>query len=427
MRRKPSDLGRSSSSGRLRLTILLATVAAFLLVPAAQAFAEGTLTVQIEGAGSGEVTSTGGFNGTGIGEGTPPIECSYASPGPATGTCEDELEFAEAFGLEAVALHETPAAGSLFKEWRIEEGLQIAFCGPGSSSGAESENCLVGEVEGGPAKVTAVFQEAGPKLTLNIEEGEGTVVSNPAGLECSGISPHSCSTESIAENTEVVLTASPASGYLFKSWKGCDAGKVNGRQCTVKLSAAKTVGVKFVKAPSLSLAKTTGSGPGIVSTSPGGVNCGYTCLSGTAQYKEGSLTIKAKPAKHFHLVEFKEGSGPAESCNGVSTETCTIASFTSNGGLKAQFAEDAKHTLSYAAEGGGQGSLKTKATGILCGYTCSAGAAEYFATETVEVSVTLNKGTSQLTWTTSAGTCTAHALTCTVPMSEDHSLVAKFE
>jgi len=420
------------------MTILLASVAALMLVPAAQAFAGGTTTVHITGSGSGEVIDGAGPEVTEAGKGTPPLACTYASPGPATGVCTDEPESGEGSvisGMRALA-----APGSEFTGWTVQKGTDaLTFCGEWASFLSYEEwvainggvACLVEEEgENAEIEVTAHFAStapSGPKLTLNIEEGSGTVVSNPAGIDCTGSSPHECSTESIAENTEVLLTASPASGYLFKSWKGCDTGKVNGRQCTVKLCAAKTVGAKFVKAPSLTLSKTSGSGPGILSTSPGGVNCGYTCLSGTAQYKEGSLTIKSKPAKHFHLVEYKEGSGSAASCNGISTETCTIASFTSNGTLKAQFAEDAKHTLSYAAEGGGQGSLKTKAAGILCGYTCSAGSAEYFATETVEVTVALNKGTSQLTWTTSAGTCTAHALTCTVPMSSDHSLVAKFE
>ncbi len=417
MKRITKQSSSGAGRGRLRLTILLATVAAFMLVPAAQAFAAETFTINVQGTGSGTVVAPVEFEEVGGGFGFEELECSGP---PAAGTCEQAFE--KELASEEVTATADP--GSTFAGWTH------------SASGVFAGNCEGNNTpcemfaSHGSATLTATFNStapAGPKLALNIEEGSGTVVSNPAGIECTGSAPHECSTESIAENTEVVLTASPASGYLFKSWKGCDAGKVNGRQCTVKLSAAKTVGAKFVKAPSLTLSKTTGSGPGIVSTSPGGVNCGYTCLSGTAQYKEGSLTIKTKPAKHFHLVEYKEGTGSAASCNGVSTETCTIASFNANGALKAQFAEDAKHTLSYAAEGGGQGSLKTKATGILCGYTCSAGSAEYFATETVEVSVALNKGTSQLTWTTSAGTCTAHALTCTVPMSADHSLVAKFE
>ncbi|HEX5376300.1 MAG TPA: hypothetical protein VFW48_09075, partial [Solirubrobacterales bacterium] len=62
-----------------RLTILLAAVGALMLVPAAQAFANGTVTVDIAGNGSGEVSSVGGLGvmggygeyGNAL-EGTPP-------------------------------------------------------------------------------------------------------------------------------------------------------------------------------------------------------------------------------------------------------------------------------------------------------------------------------------------------------------------
>jgi hypothetical protein len=51
------------------------------------ASAAGTMHVEIEGSGEGEVSSVGGFE---VGEGTPPIECSGP---PATGTCEIEVSF----------------------------------------------------------------------------------------------------------------------------------------------------------------------------------------------------------------------------------------------------------------------------------------------------------------------------------------------
>ncbi len=436
MRRKSSDLGSGPPTGRLRLTILLATVAAFLLIPAsAQAFETlGTLQVQIEGTGSGEVSSVGGFysNGepSGLVEGVPPIECSYSSPGPASGVCEDEMEYVEFLGGALVGLHAVEAPGSELTEWRIEEGGVFNGCNAEDTTTWENGfeqrlACNPNETEGGNAKVTAVFQKSvGPALTLKVEEGSGTVVSNPAGLLCTRSAPGACTTGKIAEGTHVVLTASPAPGYAFKSWKGCDVGGVNGRQCTVTLSAAKTVGAKFYKTWNLTGSKSNPNG--IFSTSPGGVNCGFGCTSSTAAYKEGSLTLKAKPAKNFHFVEFANGSGSAESCNGVSAETCTF-SISADSGIQEVYAENAKNPLSLVTNGGGQGSVKTKPANVNCGFTCSAASAEFFANEEPEITVALNKGTTQVTWTTEAGTCTGHVLTCKVPMGEGHFLVAKFE
>src|SRR5262245_39953616 len=82
------------------MTILLAALAALMLVPAAQAFAEGGLTVHVAGTGSGEVSSVEGVSGfkgeeleffKAFGnayEGAPPIECSGP---PAEGICEAEM------------------------------------------------------------------------------------------------------------------------------------------------------------------------------------------------------------------------------------------------------------------------------------------------------------------------------------------------
>ncbi|HEX5376059.1 MAG TPA: hypothetical protein VFW48_07865, partial [Solirubrobacterales bacterium] len=265
--------------------------------------------------------------------------------------------------------------------------------------------------------------EGGPPLTVDIEGGSGTVVSNPAGIECTGSEGKSCSTEAIEEGT-VTLTASPAPGYLLMSWKHCDAGGVNGRQCTIALDEAKQVGVRFVRAWSLEGSKA--GGLGILSTSPGGLSCSYACGSSTALYREGSVTLKAKPARHFHFVEFTGGTGSAGGCNGVTTETCTIA-IASDSSIKAVYAEDAKNTLSLAKTGGGQGFVKTEPAGINCGPACASVQAQFFASESPTVTVTLGKGTSSVTWVVGAGTCTGNALTCTVPTSSSHSLVAKFD
>jgi hypothetical protein len=441
-----------------RLTILLAAVGALMLVPAASAFAEEPhAKVNIEGSGNGEVTSVSGTFG--IEPGTPPIACSYASPGPATGVCENEPAEPNSPGFYQIQLYAQAAPGSEFGGWSAPKGGSVyegygndcplyEKTGPHPKEECELENYEPGE--GIEFEVTATFCKEGtaieemvyneahfeeelmlvgcsepitPNLKLNVEEGSGTVVSNPAGLECTASAPESCEAE-VAEGL-TTLTASPAPGYLVKSWKGCDSGGVNGRQCKVTVgSSLKTVGVKFYKVFSLAGSKT--GGLGIMGTTPGGINCSYACNSSTALYKEGSLTVKAKPAKHFHFVEFTGGTNSAASCNGVTTETCAISTFNSNSSIVEVYAEDAKNTLTLTKSGGGQGFVKTKPTNVNCGLTCTAAEAEFFASESPEVSVTLGKGTTQVTWTSGAGTCTGHATSCSVPMSSSHSLVAEF-
>ena len=415
------DPGTGRSSGRLGLAVLVATVAAFLLVPVAQAAAE-TLKVNIAGSGSGEVLSLG------YEPGTPAIECSGP---PASGTCENTFE-----GF--VSIGAVPAPGSKFVSWSFTKGVAAAFC-DGSVEEKEfaeeydKENGEIGLegacfAEGGTVEITATFTKENPNLKLTIEEGSGTVVSSPAGLECSGVAVKSC--EAKLPVGKVTLTASPAPGYLFKGWKGCETGGVNGRQCTVTVDEVEPptmVGVKFVKAWKLDASKSIPNG--IFSTSPGGVNCGFGCNSSSALYKEVALTLKTKPAKHFHFVEFTSGTGSATVCNGVKTETCAIPTITEDSAIKEVYAEDAKNTLTLKKEGGGQGFIKTKPTSINCGYTCTAAKGEFYANETAEVTVTLNKGTTSVTWVKGAGGCTtgSKVLTCTVPMSSSAELVAKLD
>ena len=408
-----------------RITIILGALAALMLVPAASAFAETAhVKLNIVGSGSGEVKSEA--NSSLWGPGTPPIACSY-NGSVQSGVCANTPSVnQEEAGYYGSRLKAFPAAGSEIASWTVNKGEDWGEC-PGLSG---PTTCIVfneAEEEGDEWEITATFVKfAGPPLIVNIEEGSGTVVSNPAGIECKGAAPKSCETGKITEGTKVTLTASPASGYAFKSWKGCDSGGVNGRQCTVTLSSAKTVGAKFYKVWNLSASKSSATG-GTFSTSPGGVNCGSGCISSSANYKEGALTLKAKPAKNFHFVEFKNGTGPAASCNGVTTETCSIATFNADSSIQEVYAENAKKQLEVRKVGGGQGFVKTKPTNINCGYTCSTVTAEFFAAEEVPVTVTLNKGTTQVTWESSAGTCTGHALTCAVPMSSSNELKAKFE
>jgi len=403
-----------------RIAILLAAVGALLLIPAAQAFAEPSMKVNITGSGEGEVTS--GLEEE-YGVGSPPIACSYNGTS-TSGVCENAPEEPEIPGFATEGLVAHPAAGSEFSSWTIQKGVGFETSCP---TEWDPMTCLVYNSKKGAEEfeILATFTKAStPNLKLNVEEGEGTVVSNPSGLECTKAAPGSC--EAAVAEGKVTLTASPAPGYLVKSWKGCDTGGVNGRQCTVTAtSSLKTVGVKFYKVFSLEGSKS--GGLGIMGTAPGGINCGYACTSSTALFKEGALTVKAKPAKHFHFVEFTGGTNSAASCNGVTAESCTIASFSSNSAIEEVYAEDAKNILTLSKTGGGQGFVKTKPTNINCGLTCTAAEAEFFASETSEVTVTLGKGTTSVTWTTGAGTCTGNALTCTVPMSAAHTLVAKFE
>jgi hypothetical protein len=80
-----------------------------------------------------------------------------------------------------------------------------------------------------------------PVLTVNFAgTGTGTIVSSPAGLNCTS----ACSA-SFTSGTPVVLTATPTGTSSFGGWtSGCDS--ISGQMCTINsLTANRTVTVTF--------------------------------------------------------------------------------------------------------------------------------------------------------------------------------------
>jgi len=81
--------------------------------------------------------------------------------------------------------------------------------------------------------INAVIQNV---LLTVTDPVNGTVTGN--GINC----PGDC-TEPVASGTNVVLTANPAAGFQVDTWTGCQT--VNGNECTVSMTQARTVTVAF--------------------------------------------------------------------------------------------------------------------------------------------------------------------------------------
>ncbi len=271
---KLSRRSRSSGApkGRLRLVLLAATVAAFLLVPAAQALAvePGFTTVEIAGSGSGEVSSVGSTLIEPM-EGTPPIQCHYTSPGPATGECIAESTFEPELSVEGVILRAVPAPGSEFGGWEIVgvghqfyyvSGEGVCRKAPGNAQTAEEESvsgsafpseayeggsvpCLAESGEnpeefGGEVTVKVLFNKAFP---LNLTTSGG----GSGSFECEIVgtgNKTSCASE-YGEGEQVAITPVAGGSSTFVEFNNENGGECSGATCTVTMSAAKTVNAAF--------------------------------------------------------------------------------------------------------------------------------------------------------------------------------------
>ncbi|HEY5708394.1 MAG TPA: hypothetical protein VIS51_03275 [Solirubrobacterales bacterium] len=352
----------------------LVTMSAAKEVTATFALEQHLLSVSKAGSGTGKVTSS-----------PPGIDCGA--------TCSASFDHGTVVTLEADA-----DAGSEFTGW----------------SGACSGTGTCEVTMSAARAVTAGFDEetTTTEFALTVETegtGTGTVTSDKGAISCDPF----C-TDDYEEGTVVVLTATPNPGSVFVSWKYCDKGGVNGRQCTMTVDKAKTVKATFTTTHTLEVSR-AGSGLGKVQSSPGGILCLSNCAETTAAFKEGTkVTLKQTPAKHFHFVEWLGDCTGSASCEPVMGEDHEV---------EAKFAEDPKHLLTLTKSGGGQGTVKSSVAGINCGATCSEMSSAYYQGEVVELTVTPGKGSAFGGW---SGACSGTGA-CTVTMSEAREVVAEFE
>jgi hypothetical protein len=157
------------------------------------------LTIVKSGTGSGTVTSSP----TGISCGT---TCTY--------------QFASG---SSVTLTATPDASSTFSGWL---------------GGATGTNSTVTITMNSDTIVEAVFNVLYTLTVVKQGNGDGTITSSPAGINCGS----TCSYQFVS-GTNVTLTATPNSVSSFNSWSGDFSG--NSTTVTITMNSNKTVYVTF--------------------------------------------------------------------------------------------------------------------------------------------------------------------------------------
>lgn len=307
-----------------------------------------------------------------------------------------------------VALTATPAPGSTFAGW---SGATCTGTGP----------CLV--TMDAVKSVAAIFNSTTPSVvrTLIVTKlgmGTGSVVSTsvPASssqVDCGG----TCSVD-FTTGATVTLTVTPGAGSAFAGWRGACSGLAT--SCVVTMETGKSVVASFdLNAIAVDKA---GDGAGIVTSQPGGINCGSSCSAYFRDYP--SVVLSAIPGSGS---VFAGWSGP---CSGTSA-ACTVGTSAPQK-VNATFSKvgSSTGTGSYFAiflNGTGSGAVSGSTGGINC--------ARAGGTESGSCSATLANGTSlTLTAQPSAGStfagwsgaCSAASSTCTLTMSAAQSVTASF-
>jgi hypothetical protein len=187
--------------------------------------------------------------------------------------------------------------------------------------------------------------------------GSGTVVSDPAGINCGNVCMGS-----FASNQGIGLEATPDAGSRLASWSGpCSNSTTN--VCLLLSPIPATIVATFVKTQTLTVAK-AGNGTGTVTSTPAGIYCGATCSAAFDQGSTVTLTASTRPGDGT----FAGWSGG--DCSG--TDPCTVTMDAAKT-VTATFVSPYLLEVSFDPTGSGSGRVTSSPAGIDCTAFCSAG------------------------------------------------------
>jgi phospholipase C len=256
------------------------------------------------------------------------------------------------------------------------------------------DNC--GAAAAAPIKIIVASATSYP-LSVQVV-GTGSVTSSPAGINC----PSACSA-TFATGTPVTLTAAAGTGYSFQGWTGSGCG--SGSSCTVTVNAAISVTATFISSVPTYPVAVSLSGPGVVTSSPAGINCGTSCTANFPQNTQVTLTETPTAGAVF--------SGWGGACTGTGTCTITVTAATS---VTAVFVATYPLTVQLTS---GTGTVTSNPAGINCPTTCTA---NFVQSTQVTLAAVPGPGFTFSGW---SGDCSG-SLACTVTMAGASSVSAAF-
>ncbi len=233
--------------------------------------------------------------------------------------------------------------------------------------------------------------------------GAGKIVSSSGGINC----PGTCSA-SFAQGTQVTLTETPGTNYVFGGWSGSCTGMAT---CTVTMTAAESVTAAFNAEDGLTVT-IAGGGSGTVMSSPGGISCSPTTPN--------TCTATFPPNTAVQLTETPAANntfaGWGGACSG--TGACSVTVTTSANVTATFTASSATAALTVTLAGTGKGSVASSPTGISCPGTCTG----TFATGTqITLTETPGANSSFTSWTGCTG-----ATACVLTLSGTTTVTATF-
>jgi hypothetical protein len=275
---------------------------------------------------------------------------------------------------------------------------------------------LLAPLFGNPAPVDHALTVRSPTFPLSVFKagtGSGAVTSSPAGIDCG----EACQAE-FEVGQLVTLMPEAANGSEFKGWSGACAGAGS---CQVTVSEAKSVTASFdleegTPPPSefQLTVFTGGTGSGAVTSTPGGIDCGDTCL---ARFQAGeTVTLAPTAAAGSEFAGWGGACAGTGSCEVAMSEARSVsAAFEPEG-----TAPPPSFMLRVAKAGAGFGTVASARAGIYCGARCER---EYEEGDAVVLIPTAAPGSTFAGW---SGGCSGGGL-CKLTIDAAQSVTATFD
>lgn len=251
--------------------------------------------------------------------------------------------------------------------------------------------------------VTATFTLK--QYALNVIKsgnGAGAVTSSPPGINC-GLT---C-TQSLQHGAQITLTATAADNAIFTGWQGACTGALP--TCALTIGATQQVTATFTLKQYTLTVTPTGNGSGVVTSIPGGINCGLTC---TVKLDHGArLTLTATAAPPALLT------GWQGACSG-SSPLCVVT-LDANKALTVAFTLK-QYALIVNQAGSGAGAVTSTPPGLDCGSTCTLRL--YHGTR-ITVTATAAISSTFMGWN---GACLGAQTVCVIDMDRAQQVTATF-
>ncbi|MGB0496459.1 MAG: InlB B-repeat-containing protein, partial [Kangiellaceae bacterium] len=288
----------------------------------------------------------------------------------------------------SITLSAEPANGYVFDRWTG------ACSGTAECSVTMTANKSVGVVFNEEVSVQEYT------LSVNVN-GSGDVTSSPGGINCGS----DCS-ELYVENSQITLTATPNSGWIFNGWSGSCSGQTT---CVVNMNASKSVTASYIEESiETHLLTVSLSGDGSVTSTPVGINCGSDC---SENYEENTQVDLVATASSGYVFSAWSGA-----CSGAGS--CSI-SMNSTKNVTAIFEEEVLEQYELDVVVSGAGNVISSPSGIDCGSDCSQ---TYDEGTLISLTATADDGFKFSQW---SGACSG-TTTCEVTIDSAKSVSAEF-